>query len=276
MLLAIDIGNTNIKLGLYEGERLAESWRLGANVSRTSDEYGLAITDFFRGRGIDTHAITDIVIASVIPGLRHTFERLCGDYFNIKPLFVGPGIKTGITIKYFNPREAGSDRIVNVLAAYKLYGGPATVVDFGTATTFSAVNAEGEFLGGVICAGIKTSGEALTQHAAQLPKFEYRLPPRVVNRATVENMQAGILYGAIGMVEYICARIKEECGFSEMKTIATGGFSELIAGGTKAIDIIDRTLTLTGLRMIYEINYGGKSSTALPSPVSPRMPPGKK
>ena len=254
MLLTIDIGNTNIKLGLFEGSVLRESWRLGSSLSKTSDEYGTAITDFLRGRGYSASDVDGVVISSVIPNLNHTFERLSGYYFGQKPVTVGPGVKTGIAIKTDDPREVGADRIVNCLAAYKLYGAPLTVIDFGTATTFNVVGERGEFTGGLIAPGIKISGDALTANAALLPKFEYELPPKIVNKNTVTNMQAGLLYGAIALVEYVCPRIKSECGFESMRVVATGGLSNLIAQGTKVIDIVDKTLTLTGLRLLYEMN----------------------
>jgi len=254
MVLVIDIGNSNVKMGLYEGSRLLDSWRLGTSPKRTSDEYGMLTCDVFRTKGYSTDGVEGIVISSVIPGLNYSFERLCEYYFKRKPMFVEPGIKTGISIKYDNPRELGADRIVCALAAYKLYKAPLVAIDFGTATTFNVVNERGEFLGGVIMSGIKTSAEALISGTAKLQKFELDLPPRIVGRNSVANMQSGAVYGTIGAVEYILKGIKAENGWKEMTVVATGGLSELIKRGTDVIDVIDRTLALTGLKIIYDIN----------------------
>ena len=193
-------------------------------------------------------------MASVIPSLNYTLEHMLEFYLGKKPLVAGPGIKTGINIKYENPKEVGADRIVNSLAAWRLYGGPCIVIDFGTATTFNVLSGSGEFLGGVICPGIKLSTEALTSRTAKLPKIELAKPASVVGRTTVANMQSGIIYGFVGMVDYIVKKIKAETGFSEAKVIATGGFSELIAAEAGIIDRTDKTLTLTGLRLLYELN----------------------
>lgn len=254
MVFAIDIGNTNIKMGLFDGEELLDSWRMGTSLSRTSDEYGLSVLDFFHRGGYDVKAVTGIIIASVLPNLNYTFERLCKYYFDLKPLFVGPGIKTGIALKYDNPRELGADRIADSVAAYSLYGGPLTVIDFGTATTFNVIDGEGNFLGGLIAPGLRSSSDALTQNAAKLPKFEFDPPKKVTNKSTLTNLQAGIVYSAVGMTEYICRRIADENDWDDMVVVATGGLSDLVSGETDVIDRIDKTLTLTGLRLIYEIN----------------------
>jgi len=254
MLLTIDIGNTNIKFGLFDGADLRESWRVGATTAKTGDEYGLAILDFLRGHGYNASDVDGIVIGSVIPNLNFTFERMSKYYFKTAPLLVGPGIRTGIALKVDDPREVGADRLAGCLAAYKLYGAPLTVISFGTATAFSVVSERGEFLGGLIAPGIKVAGDAMCASAALLPRFEYELPKKIVNKNTVTNMQAGLLYGAIGMAEYVCSRIKSECGFQTMKVIATGGLADIVASGTSIIDKVDKTLNLTGLRMIYEMN----------------------
>ena len=254
MVLVIDIGNSNIKMGLYEKDRLIDSWRLSTEHKRTSDEYGMLVMDIFRSKNYNAESVEGIVISSVIPNMNYSFDKLCEYYFQKKPMFVEPGIKTGISIKYDNPRELGADRIVCALAAYKLYKAPLVTIDFGTATTFNAVNEKGEFLGGVIMSGIKTAAEALIAGTAKLQKFELEIPPRIVGRNSVANMRSGAIYGTIGAVEYILKGIKEENGWKEMTVVATGGLSELIKKGTGAIDVIDRTLALTGLKMIYDLN----------------------
>lgn len=254
MVLVTDIGNTNIKMGLYEGDRLIDSWRLTTSANRTSDEYGMLVMDVFRSKGYRAEGVEGVVISSVIPGMNYSFEKLCNYYFHKKPMFVEPGIKTGISIKYDNPRDLGADRIVCSLAAFKLYKAPLVTIDFGTATTFNVINEKGEFLGGVIMAGIKTAATALIESAAKLQKFELELPPKAVGKNTVAGMQSGAVYGAIGAAEYIIKKIKAENGWNEMTVIATGGLSELIQQGTDVITVIDRTLTLTGLKMIYDLN----------------------
>ncbi len=254
MVLVIDIGNSNIKMGLFDKDRLIDSWRLTTAANRTSDEYGMLVMDVFRNKSYRPADVAGIVISSVIPGMNYSFEKLCDYYFHVKPLFVEPGIKTGISIRYDNPRELGADRIVCSLAAFRLYGGPVITVDFGTATTFNVINEKGEFLGGVIMAGIKTAAKALIDSAAKLQKFELELPDKITGKNPITAMQSGALYGAIGSAEYIIAGIKRENGWRDAKVVATGGLSELVKKGTGVIDVIDRTLTLTGLKMIYDIN----------------------
>lgn len=252
MILAIDIGNTNVKCGVFDGDKLVYSLRLATSVSKTSDEYGLALTDLLVGNGIETKSITGVIMSSVNPNLNYTFEHLIGYYFGVKPLTVGAGVKTGIHIKYDNPREVGADRIVNSVAAYATYGGPVIVIDCGTATTFNYINQKGEFLGGAISFGLKTATDALCASAAKLPKIELVAPSKAVGRTTITNMQSGIINGFIGMVEYIVKKIKAEEG--DAKVVATGGLSEIISRSSKIIDVVDRTLTLRGLNMIYTLN----------------------
>ena len=254
MILVMDVGNSNIKIGIFEGDKLLNSWRMKTDLAQTADEYGICEVEMLRHCGLDPAGMEGCIMASVIPSLNYTLEHMLEFYLGKKPLVAGPGIKTGINIKYENPKEVGADRIVNSLAAWRLYGGPCIVIDFGTATTFNVLSGSGEFLGGVICPGIKLSTEALTSRTAKLPKIELTKPASVVGRTTVANMQSGIIYGFVGMVDYIVKKIKAETGFSEAKVIATGGFSELIAAEAGIIDRTDKTLTLTGLRLLYELN----------------------
>ncbi len=254
MLLVMDVGNTNIKIGVFEGDKLLNSWRMESKAGRTADEYAVTLLNILERAGLDVHQIEGVVMSSVIPSLNYTLEHMV-EYYIRKPMIVaGPGVKSGINVKYENPKEVGADRIVNSLAAYRLYGGPCIVIDFGTATTFNVINEAGEFIGGVICPGIRLSTDALTNNAAKLPRIELIKPEKVVGKSTISNMQAGIIYGFIGMVDYLVKKIKSETGFDRAKVIATGGFSELIAEEGRIIDKVDKTLTLTGLRFLYELN----------------------
>ncbi len=254
MVLTLDIGNTNIKTALFEGAELIKYWRISTNKSMTSDEYGILLVNLFKHSGYKTDCVKGIIMSSVVPSINFTIEHMCRNYFNMDPEQVIPGIKTGINIKYENPRELGSDRIANAVAAYELYGGPCIFIDFGTATTFGVLSAKGEFLGGAICPGLKLATEALVERAARLPKIELIKPESVIGRNTVTNMQAGIVYGYVGQVNYIVQKMKEELGVLNVKVIATGGLARLVASGTNAIDEIDGLLTLKGLRLIYEKN----------------------
>ncbi len=254
MLLVIDIGNTNIKMGVFRGDELVMSLRLATSVGKTSDEYGLNVKDLLEASGIKLTDITAVIMSSVNPNLNYTFEHMVRYYFKVKPMLVGSGIKTGLNIKYNDPKEVGSDRIVNSVAAYYTYGGPVIVIDCGTATTFNVISEKGEFLGGLISFGLKTSADALSGCTAKLPKIELVAPEKIVCKSTITNMQSGIINGFIGMVEHIIKKIKEETGYSNAKVVATGGLSELIGRDGDTVDIFDRTLTLRGLNIIYKLN----------------------
>ena len=253
MLLVIDVGNTNTVLGLYDGDDLVHDWRLRTVVDHTVDEYGMLIYNLYKNSKVSPKAIKAIIISCVVPPMLHILEPLCKKYFNIKPMIVGPGIKTGMPIYYDNPREVGADRIVNAVAAFERYKGDIIVVDFGTATTFDYVSAKGEYMGGCICPGIMISSEALFQKAAKLPRIEIIRPKTVIGKDTVSSMQAGILYGYAGLVDGLVERIKGEVK-SDPKVIATGGLAKIIASETKSIQIVDDMLTLEGLRIIYKRN----------------------
>lgn len=253
MILTLDIGNTNIKAGVFNGSELVDYWRISTDRLKSSDEYGILLLSLFAHSGIDP-ALDGIIMSSVVPTINFTIEHMCSSYFNLSPMMVAPGIKTGINLKYENPRELGSDRIVNAVAAYELYGGPCIFIDFGTATTFGVVSERGEFLGGAICPGIKLASEALTERTSRLPKIELAKPESVIGRNTISNMQSGLVYGYIGQVKYLVERMRAELGAPDARVIATGGMSRLIASGTDVIDEIDGLLTLKGLRIIYERN----------------------
>lgn len=254
MLLVMDVGNTNIKMGIYKDDKLIDSWRLSSKPSHTSDEYGVLISNWFFHKGYKLKDVVGVIISSVIPSLNFTLEHMCKYYIGVKPLIVGPGVKTGLNIKYDDPKEVGSDRIVNSVAAYNIYGGPCIVIDFGTATTFNAVSEKGEFLGGCICAGLTMSRDGLVNNAANLPNVEIKKPKNIINKTTISNMQGGLIYGFVGLVEYIVKKMKGELKSDNVVVVATGGFSQLIGSETTVIDHIDRTLTLEGLRMIYSLN----------------------
>jgi type III pantothenate kinase len=253
MLLVIDVGNTNTVVGVYEGERLVADWRLTTERSRTVDEYGIQFRNLFTLAGLDSSAIDAIAISSVVPPLNYTLEKMSHVYFNQTPLFVDHTTNTGLTIRYLSPADVGADRIVNSVAAIARYGAPCIVVDFGTATTFDAVTAEGEYLGGVITPGIIISAEALFQRAARLYRVEIRRPDSVIGQTTVSSMQSGLYYGYIGLVDGILRRMIEELG-GQARVIATGGLARLIGRGSEFIEEIDDHLTLEGLRLIYERN----------------------
>ncbi len=253
MLLVIDVGNTNMVLGVYKDTELLDHWRIATDRQRTTDEYGVLIRELFYLNDLRADDINAIIISSVVPPVVPTLERMCQRYFGLSPLLIGPGVKTGMDIRYDNPREVGADRIVNAVAAYEKYGGPVIIVDFGTATTFCAVDAKGVYLGGSICPGIGISTEALVQRTAKLPRIELKRTDSVICRNTIESMQAGVFYGFVGQVEGIVSRMRRELDMSA-RVVATGGLAVVIAPATKAIDVVEPMLTLEGLRIIYERN----------------------
>lgn len=253
MLLVFDIGNSNIVLGTYEGKKLLRHWRISTDRQKTGDEYGMLINNLFRFQGIRMSDVTAIIISSVVPPLVVPLVKMCERYFRLRPLIVGPGIKTGIKLKYENPREIGADRIVNSVGAYEQFGGPLIVVDIGTATTFDIVAENGDYLGGVIAPGIGISSEALFQRAAQLPRVALVTPRTIICRNTVNAMQAGVIFGFVGQIDEIVRRIKAEMK-QDMRVIATGGMAKMISRESKTIDKVDNFLTLTGLRVLYERN----------------------
>jgi type III pantothenate kinase len=257
MLLAIDIGNTNIVLGVFESDVLVQSWRLSTNRQRTADELGIWIGQLFEHRRLDVARVDGIVMASVVPQLTGTTIEMAGRYFACAPLVVEGSVQTGMPVLYEPPSDVGADRIVNGVAAFERYGRPAgkavIVVDFGTATTFDAITATGEYLGGVICPGVQISADALFQRAARLPRVDIRRPARIIGRSTVGSMQSGLFYGYVGLVEGIVQRMRQELG-GPVVCVATGGLSDMISPETTAIEAVDRDLTLHGLRMIWERN----------------------
>ena len=253
MLLTIDIGNTNLTLGLYEGEERGPNWRLATDHARMPDEYGLQFLGLLEHAKCGEDCLTGIVLASVVPQLTQRVVQACREYLNIEPLVVDTGIKTGIRILYEDPKAVGADRVADAVAVMKFYGGPACVIDFGTATTFNAVTKEGDYLGGAITVGVNLAAEALYTHAAKLPRMDLQRPPSVIGRNTVHAMQSGLLFGYVCMVEGMVARFRSELG-SDMKVVATGGLAEVVAKETDVIDVIAPWLTLDGLRIIWELN----------------------
>lgn len=254
MLLVFDVGNTNMVIGVYESKKLIKNWRINTDIHKTSDEYGMLINNLLAYDKIDIRSIDDVIISSVVPNVIHALENFCIKYCEKKPMIVGPGIKTGLNIKYDNPKQVGADRIVNAVAAIEKYGSPLIIVDFGTATTFCAISEKAEYLGGTICPGLVISSEALFNGAAKLPRVELTKPGKTICKTTVEAMQSGIIYGYVGQVEKIISIMKKELGSEDVKVIATGGLSSLIHSETDSIDYIDRFLTLEGLRLIHAKN----------------------
>jgi len=254
MLLVIDVGNTNVVLGVYRGKELVDFWRIGTDKEKTSDEYSVLIDQLFNYKGLDRRKVKDVIISSVVPDIMHSLENTVLKLFGVNPLVVGPGVKTGMNVKYDNPRQVGADRIVNAVAAYEKFNGPLIVIDFGTATTFCAISSKGEYLGGTIAPGIKIASEALFQRASKLPRVELIKPGKTICKNTVSSMQSGIIYGYVGLVEQIVKKMKREFKSNGVKVIATGGLATLIDSETKCIDKIDKFLTLEGLRIIFERN----------------------
>lgn len=253
MLLVIDVGNTNIVLGIFKEQELVDHWRVSTDRLRTTDEYGVLIRHLFYLNGVNSEEIDAIIISSVVPPVMPTLEWMCQRYFGLTPLVIGPGVKTGMDIKYDNPREVGADRIVNAVAAYEKFGGPVIIIDFGTATTFCAVDKKGTYLGGAICPGIGISTDALVQRTAKLPRIEVVQAEKVICRNTVESMQAGVFYGFVGQVDGIVTRMRRELG-CKAKVVATGGLAVIVAPATDAIDVVEPMLTLEGLKIIYDRN----------------------
>ncbi len=253
MLLCIDIGNTNIMIGVYENEELGPRWRLSTDHDRMPDEFAMQLINLLTHAGVPVKDITDIAIASGVPVLTSRWTRLCHRYFEIDPMIVSGRMETGLTILYDNPDSVGADRVVDAVAAYNLHGGPLCIVDFGTATTFEAITAAGEYLGGAIAPGIGVSAEALSSRAARLPAFDIERPPSVIGRNTIHSLQSGILFGYVSLVEGMISRFMDELG-ANTTVVATGGLAPLIAAETDMIDIISPWLTLDGLRMVYELN----------------------
>ena len=254
MLLVIDVGNTNITMGVFKGEELLGTFRLTTKLPRTSDEYGITLKELVERQGIRSAEITAVIVASVVPDIMHSLGSAFIKYFGIKPMVVSAGIKTGIRIVTENPKQVGADRIVDAVAAYTLYGGPVIVIDFGTATTYDIVGADGTFEGAVIAPGIRIAAQAMTEQAAMLPAIEIKKPESILAKETVASMQAGLVFGQIGQTEYIVKKIKEESGYLNAKVIASGGLGKMIAKETDVIDVYYSQLTLKGLRFIYEKN----------------------
>lgn len=253
MLLAVDVGNTLIKLALYRDSAQVANWVIATDRNREADEYAMLWQQLLESRGYGFRDITGVAVSCVVPPLADTLRRLCRGYLNLVPLEVGPGVRTGMRILYDTPRDVGADRITNAIAAFARHGGPAIVVNFGTATTFTVVSADGDFLGGAIAPGVGVSMEALVERAAQLRKVELARPPQVIARSTVTAMQSGILYGFAGLVDGIVGRMREELG-GRATVVATGGFAELIAPECRSVDHLDPLLSLEGLRILYERN----------------------
>ncbi|MEG1848194.1 MAG: type III pantothenate kinase [Lachnospiraceae bacterium] len=254
MILVIDVGNTNITYGVFKEKELFKTFRMTTQMARTSDEFGIAIVELLRTNGISKRDMKGAIVASVVPNIMHALIGSLNRYLNIQPLIVGPGIKTGIRIVTENPKEIGADRIVDAVAAYELYGGPILVVDFGTATTYDLISAEGNFEAGITAPGIRISAKALWEDTASLPEIEIKKPKSILAQETVSSMQAGLVYGQIGQTEYIIEQVRQESGYQDMQVVATGGLGRIIVDEIEAIEIYNSSLTLQGLYFIYEKN----------------------
>lgn len=254
MLLVIDVGNTNITIGVYKGDSLMANWRISTESDRTSDEVGIILLSFLSNVGVNQNEIKDVIICSVVPPAIHSIVNAIKKYINKQPILVETGIRTGINIKYENPREVGADKIVNAVGGLKLYGGPLIIADFGTATTFCAISSKRDYLGGIICPGIKISAEALFEKASKLPRIEIAKPRNIIGRTTVSSMQSGMIYGYVGQADYIISLMKKEMKEEGIKVIATGGMAKLIASECVTIEIVNPFLTLEGLKAVYEMN----------------------
>ncbi|MDR2771048.1 MAG: type III pantothenate kinase [Clostridiales Family XIII bacterium] len=259
MLLAFDVGNTNIVMGVFRDGELIQNWRMETHNNKSADEYGMVLNQLFSYEGLDTRDVDDVIISTVVPSSLYTLQHLTIKYFKKRALIVGPGIKTGLVVKYDNPKQVGADRIVNAVAGLSKYGGPLIIVDLGTATTFCAISEKWEYLGGSIAPGLKISSDALFEKTAKLPRVELEEPGRVICRNTIESMQSGLVYGHMGMVDYIVNKMKRELAAyapseNPVRVIATGGIASMIDSGIDSIDIVDKQLTLEGLQFIYEKN----------------------
>lgn len=259
MLLAFDIGNSNIVLGLFQDGKLLTNWRIETDQSKSADEYGMLINQLFAYEGYRTSDVTDVIVSTVVPSMLFTIQHMANKYFNKRTIVIEAGVKTGLIIKYDNPKQVGADRIVNAVAAYEKYGGPLIIIDFGTATTFCAVSEKAEYLGGTIAPGLKISSDALFEKTSKLPKVELEEPGKVICKNTITSMQAGLVYGHMGVVDYVVRKMKEELkaiteSGKEPIVVATGGLSTMIENGVDCIDYVDKMLTLEGLEIIYRKN----------------------
>lgn len=252
MILTLDVGNTNMTGGVFKDDEIIATFRMTTKIPRTSDEYGMVLFNLLRQNEIEPKKIEDAIICSVVPDVMHSLASAMIKYLNIKPIIVGPGIKTGLRIQIPNPQQVGADRIVDAVAAYELYGGPVLVMDYGTATTYDLVDKDGVFVGGITAPGIAISAKALWEDAAKLPKIEIAKPEKVVGNDTISSMQSGLVYGQIGQAEYLIKKVKEEAGLEDLKVVATGGLGRIIAESTDAIDIYDPNLTLKGIYLVYK------------------------
>ena len=258
MLLVVDVGNTNITYGVYEGEVQRCTFRMMSKMPRTSDEYGMMIQGIMDSNGVNKESIDGCIIASVVPGVMHSLTSGISKYLKVNPMIVGVGIKTGIKVVTENPKEIGADRIVDAVGAYEKYGGPILVMDFGTATTYDLINEKGEFEAGITAPGIRMSAKALWEDTAKLPEIEIKKPKSILAQETISSMQAGLVYGQIGQTEYIISQVRKESGYDNLKTVATGGMGRIISNETDMIEVYDSSLTLDGLRLIYEKNMPGR------------------